>query len=238
LWYEYACLQLHQALADLDEALTAVPEPVRIAVNAELETEARQLSEALADFSGETPLPETEGRREWDFGHPFVTYDGGVDTLGNETRKQLDRLEEGITTEQREKAVADLRVLATAYSRCADEAVMLDHAYPEIFSEPYDADGYFLSIRAPEPGDDSADSWDIDISRWQPDDPNELYEECSSATGETQLRCALPTAPTVDEIVELLDRIDREPDLLTKWAETSVGGLIADHFVVTERYDD
>ncbi|WP_327402285.1 hypothetical protein OG194_20570 [Streptomyces sp. NBC_01288] len=238
LWYEYTCLQLHQSLADLDEALTPVPEPVRIAVGAELETEAGQLTEALADFSGEAHLPETEGRREWDFGHPFVTYDGGVETLGRETREQLDLLEEGITTEEREKAIADLRVLATACSRFSGESVMLDHAYPRIFAEPYDADGYYLSIHAPEPGDGSDDSWDIDISRWQPDDPNESYEECSSATGGTVLRCALPAAPTADEIVDLLNRVDREPDLLIKWAETSVGELVAGHFVVTKRYDD
>lgn len=120
LWYEYTCLELHQALADLDEALTAVPEPIRVAINAELETEARQLSEALAEYSEGTSAPETDGRRSWDFGQPFVTYDGGVDMLSREAREQLDRLEEGITPEEREEAVANLRVLVTACSRFPD----------------------------------------------------------------------------------------------------------------------
>ncbi|MGW1072433.1 hypothetical protein [Streptomyces sp. NPDC002537] len=239
LWYEYVCLQLHQALAELDDALSTVPEPVRIAINAELETEARDLSEALAEYSEGTPLPETEGRRHWDFGRPFVTYEGGMAALSREVRERLDRLEEGITAERREKAVADLRVLATAYSRCSGESAVLEHHDLEIFAEPYGSDGYYLSVRAPELGDDSAGSWDIEIGRWQPDDPDEEYEECGSATGSAVLRCVLSTSPSADEIADLLDQAEREPDLLVKWAETGVGAAFAGtKFVVTERCDD
>uniref|UniRef100_A0AAU2V813 Uncharacterized protein n=1 Tax=Streptomyces sp. NBC_00003 TaxID=2903608 RepID=A0AAU2V813_9ACTN len=239
LWYEYTCLELHQALADLDEALTVVPEPIRIAINAELETEARQLSEALAEYSEGTSVPETEGRRSWDFGQPFVTYDGGVDMLSREAREQLDRFEEGITPEEREKAIANLRLLVTACSRFPDMLGGLEEANLAIFAEPYGSDGYYLSIHAPEPGDDGADSWDVEICRWVPDDPDEDYEDCSSATGGAVVRCVLPTSPGADEIADLLNRVEGQPDLLAKWAEVRVGGVLeGTRFVVTECYDD
>jgi hypothetical protein len=235
LWYESACLQLHQALADLDDALTVVAEPIRIAINAELQTEVGQLSEALAEYSEGTPLAETEGRRHWDFGQPFVTYDGGVGMLSREVREQLDRLEEGITPDERERAVANLRVLVAACSRFPDMLGGLEYAHLEIFAEPYDSDGYFLSVHAPVPGDDGADSWDIEICRWEPDDPDEDYEDYSSATGSAVLRCALPTSPGADEIADLLNQVEGEPGLLAKWAETSVGAALAGtKFVVTE----
>ena len=51
----------------------------------------------------------------WDFQDPFVTFEGGVDGLSDKDR---DRLEQGITDEQRRKGVADLRLL-DAYRRCA-----------------------------------------------------------------------------------------------------------------------
>ncbi|MEV7524356.1 hypothetical protein [Streptomyces sp. NPDC091371] len=236
LWYEYACLQLHEALADLDEALVAVPEPIRIAINAELETEAGELRAALAEYSEGDPVPESENRRHWDFGQPFVTYDGGMDVLSREVREQLDRLEEGIAPGEREKAVTDLRVLVTAYSRCSGTQVGLEHAYLEIFAEPYSSDGYYMSVHAPKPGDDGADSWDIEIGRWEADDPNEEY---SSATGSTVLRCVLPESPTADEIADLLDQVEEQPELLAKWAETRVGAALeGTKFVVTEGYDD
>ncbi|ASU82589.1 hypothetical protein CDO52_07135 [Nocardiopsis gilva YIM 90087] len=236
LWYEYACLQLHQALADLDDALATVPEPVRIAIDAELEAEARELSEALAEYSEGIPMPETEGRRHWDFGHPFVTYDGGMDTLSRDIREQLDRLEEGITAEEREKSIEDLRVLATAFSRCSGGLAFLEHAHLEIFAEPYDSDGYYMSIQAPQPGDDDSGSWDIGIGRWEPDDPD---EEDGSATGHIVLRCVLPTSPGADEIANLLNQLEREPNLLAKWAETPVGAALGGtKFVVTEGCDN
>ncbi|MFD7546043.1 hypothetical protein [Streptomyces sp. NPDC059816] len=239
LWYEYACLELHRALADLDGALTAVPEPIRIAINAELESEARQLSEALAEYTEGTSVPETEDRRSWDFGQPFVTYDGGVDMLSREARERLDRLEEGITPEERAEAIANLRVLVTACSRFPDMMGGLEEANLEIFAEPYDADGYYLSVHAPEPGGDGADLWNVEIGRWVPDDPNEDYEECSSATGSSVVRCVLPTSPSADEIADLLNRIEGRPDLLAKWAEVRVGGVLeGTQFVVTECGDD
>ncbi|GHE65787.1 hypothetical protein CP980_15545 [Streptomyces vinaceus] len=233
LWYEYACLKLHQALIDLEGALAAVPEPIRIAIGAELETEARQLREALAEYEEGEDLPEVEDRRYWDFGHPFVTYDGGADVLSAETRERLNRLEEGITPEEREKAVADLRVLATAYERCSGVHGLLHFDYPEIFVEPGDSEGLYLSICAPNPSEAGADAWDIEIGRWEQDDPDEEY---GSATGRTVLRCALPASPRAEEITGLLEQLGQDPELLAKWAESPVGSALpGTEFVVTGR---
>ncbi|MFK0221590.1 hypothetical protein ACIQWN_25785 [Streptomyces vinaceus] len=233
LWYEYACLHLHQALIDLEEAVAAVPEPSRIAIAAELETEARQLREALAEYEQGEDLPEVENRRYWDFGRPFVTYDGGVDVLSTETRERLNRIEEGITSEEREKAVADLRVLATAYERCTGVHGLLHFDYPEIFVEPGDSDGLYLSVCAPNPGEAGAEAWDIEIGRWEQDDPDEEY---GTSTGLSVLRCALPASPRAEEIADLLDQLDQDPDLLAKWAESPVGSTLSGTgFVVTSR---
>ena len=102
----------------------------------------------------------------------------------------------------------------------------LEEANLAIFAEPYDSDGYFLSVHAPEPGDGGADLWDIEIGRWEPDDPDE-DAECSSATGGTVLRCVLPTSPDAVEIADLLNQVGNDPDLLAKWAKTRVGVALA-----------
>ncbi|MFE3580950.1 hypothetical protein [Streptomyces vinaceus] len=233
LWYEYACLHLHQALIDLEDAVAAVPEPSRIAIAAELETEVSQLREALAEYEEGEDLPEVENRRYWDFGHPFVAYDGGVDVLSTETRERLNRIEEGITSEEREKAVADLRILATAYERCSGVHGLLHFDYPEIFVEPGDSDGLYLSVCAPNPGEAGAEAWDIEIGRWEQDDPDEEY---GTSTGRTVLRCALPVSPRAEEIADLLDQLGQDPDLLAKWAESPIGSALSGTgFVVTSR---
>ncbi|MBY8886617.1 hypothetical protein K7472_17340 [Streptomyces sp. PTM05] len=240
LWYEYVCLELHQALANLDDALLAVPEPVRIAVNAELEAEARGLFEAVAEDPEGGFLPDTESQRLWDVDHPFVVHDGGTGVLSDRARRQLDSLEKGVTSKERVKAVADMRVLATAFSRCSGVRGHVDHTYPEIFAEPFDADRYYLSVHAPQPGDSSADTWEIEIGRWEPDDPSEEdADDYSSATGSSMIRCEQPTAPDADELADLLNRLDQEPQQLTEWAKTSVGAPLAGtRFVVTKAYDD
>ncbi|WP_327679245.1 hypothetical protein [Kitasatospora sp. NBC_00458] len=236
LWYEYTCLQLHQALVDLDAALAAVPPPVLTAIEAELGTEERGLRDALAEYSEGIPVPETESRRDWEFGYPFVAYDGGMQMLSREVRKQLDRLEEGISPEQRMQAVADLRVLVTAYSQCSSEQAALDYTPVGIFTEPYDSDGYYMSILAPEPGNKDADSWEIEIGRWRPDDPDD--PECSSATGIVAIRCELPTSPEASQLVGLLDKVEQQSVLLAKWAESLVGATLdGTEFVVTQGRD-
>ncbi len=237
LWYEYVCLRLHQALVDLENALVTVPDTVIRAIRSELELEEAELCAALDDFSGTSSGPETENARHWEFDQPFVKFDDGMDTLSGEVREQLDRREEGFTKEEREKAVADLRVLVTAHSRCAGRWASLDDTSREIFAEPYDSDGFYLTVQAPEPGDDDS-SWEIEIGRWEPDDPDEEYGEHSSATGSAVISCAPPAAPDADVIAHLLNSVGEKPLLLAQWAETSVGRALAGTtIVVTERYE-
>ncbi|CAL9541103.1 hypothetical protein SUDANB140_04255 [Streptomyces sp. enrichment culture] len=163
-------------------------------------------------------------------------YGGGLDMLSREARDQLDRLEEGITPEEREEAFVDLRVLVNACSRFPD---LLEEANVAIFAEPYAPDGHYLSVLAPQPGAEGADSRDVEIGRWVPGDPDEDYEDCGSATGSAVVRCVLGTSPGVDEIADLLNRVEGQPDVLAKWAEVSVGGVFeGTRFVVTECYDD
>ncbi|MFD8011464.1 hypothetical protein [Streptomyces sp. NPDC058955] len=105
---------------------------------------------------GSDRYPEAE--RCWEFGHRFVKYDDGLDTLSDRTREQLDRRESGFTSEEREKAVAALRVLVTAHSQAGDVWASLGDPSCRLFVEPYDSDGLSLTIEAPEPGDDEARS--------------------------------------------------------------------------------
>ncbi|MFE6163524.1 hypothetical protein ACFQ7F_31955 [Streptomyces sp. NPDC056486] len=111
----------------------------------------------------------------------------------------------------------------------------LHYNYPEIFAEPYDSDGYYMSVRAPEPGDDETDSWDIKIGRWEPDDPD---EEDGSATGSAVLRCVPPAPPDANQIANLLNQLAQQPDLLAQWAETSVGAALVGTELIAESYVD
>ncbi|AJF68590.1 hypothetical protein [Streptomyces vietnamensis] len=237
LWYEYVCLRLHQALADLESAVAALPDTVSRAIRSELEAEKHGLQAGLADFSGTSSEEDPETERCWEFGHPFVKYDDGLDTLSDETREQLDRRESEFTSEEREKAVAALRVLVTAHSQGGDVWASLDDPSCRLFVEPYDSDGFYLTIEAPEPGDHEA-SWEIEVSRWVPDDPDEEPGNHTSATGHAVVGCALPVAPTAEEITHLLKSVDEKPLLLAEWAEAPVGAVLAGTtMVVTERYD-
>ncbi|MEU3411314.1 hypothetical protein ABZ760_08580 [Streptomyces sp. NPDC006658] len=237
LWYEYVCLRLHQALVDLENALVSVPDTVRRAIRSELEVEEAELRAALDDFSGTSSGPETENLRCWEFAHPFVKHDDGMDTLSDETRERLDRREAGLTSEEREKAVAGLRVLVTAHSRCTGMWATLDDPSCELFAEPHDSDGFYMTVQAPEPGDDDG-CWEVEVGRWEPDDPDEEYGEHSSATGSTVIGCALPAVPDADEVAHLLKSVEEKPLLLAQWAETPVGAALAGTTaVVTKRYD-
>lgn len=237
LWYEYVCLELHRALSDLDAATEAVPPPVLTAITAELEKEVSELRNALAEFSEGTAVPETDDRREWDFGYPFVTYDGGMEVLGTDMREQLDRAEDGVSSEERERAVSNLRVLVTAHAQCSSEQAALDSRPLGIFSEPYDSDGYYLSVHTPEPGKREAATWEVEIGHWEPDDPDD--EDCSSATGNSDVRCELPAPPTADGLTRLLDEVEHQPTILAKWASAHVGAILdGTELVVTDSYND
>lgn len=158
--------------------------------------------------------------RYWESGRPFVNHDEGPRTLDHETREQLDQREAGITAEGREKAVADLGVLVTAHARCADTWASLDDPCRDIFAEPYDPDGFFVTVQAPEPGDGDADG----------------SGEYGGATGSTAIRCALPAAPTADEITGLLNVVGEQPKVIANRADTRVGAALkGTAFVVAER---
>ncbi|MFH9397178.1 hypothetical protein [Streptomyces sp. NPDC017413] len=236
LWYEYVCLRLHQALADLESAVAVLPGTVSRAIRSELDEEKHGLQTGLAEFSGASTEDEPETERCWEFRRPFVKYDDGLDTLSDETREQLDRRESGFTSEEREKAVAALRVLVTAHAQGGDVGASLDDPSCRLFVEPYDSDGFYLTIEAPEPGDDET-SWEIEVGRWVPDDPEEAPGNHTSATGHDMVGCALPVAPTAEEIAHLLKSVDEKPLLLAEWAESRVGAVLAGTaMVVTERY--
>lgn len=107
-----------------------------------------------------------------------------MDTLSDETREQFDRREADFTPEERKKAAADLRVLVAAHSRVDGMLASLDDAGSVIFAEPYDSDGFYLTVQAPEPG--------------EPDDPDEAYGGHTSTTGSPVIGCALRVAPSAE----------------------------------------
>ncbi|MFI9496212.1 MULTISPECIES: hypothetical protein [Streptomyces] len=112
----------------------------------------------------------------------------------------------------------------------------LDDPSCRLFVEPYDSDGFYLTIEAPEPGDDET-SWGVEVGRWVPDDPEEEPGDHTNATGQPMVGCSLPVAPTAEEIAHLLQSVDEKPLLLAEWAESRVGAVLAGTaMVVTERY--
>jgi len=239
LWYEQVKTLLSHALTELDDAVAAVPPPVRKAITVELEAEARGLREASAEYSEGVPLPETENRREWESETPFVVVDSWTPGLSPDDREHLDSVEQDITQDQLRKGAADLRLLLDAFSQCVNEEARLLSDGFEITDDPYafGEDEYFLNVEAPMPnGAHDRDEWNIEISRWVPDDPED--EDASSATGESVLSCVRSAPPTVSEIVELLNCSGGRPEKLAAWAGTAVGdALDGTTFVVTKRYD-
>ncbi|WP_416974257.1 hypothetical protein [Streptomyces sp. 4F14] len=237
LWYEYVCLRLHRALADLESLLVPLPDTVSRAIRAELEVEEHDLRAELADFTGTSAEGDPEAERRWEFGHPFVKLDDGLATLEGGTRERLDRREEGITARERAEAISRLRVLVTAHAHSTGMWISLDDPSGQLFAEPYDSDGFYLTVQAPEPGD-SDSPWEVEVGRWEPDDPDEEYGEHTSATGNSMVLCALPAAPETHEIVQVLKAVDEKPLLLAQWAAAPVGSALeGTTWGVTERFD-
>lgn len=93
-----------------------------------------------------------------------------------------------------------------------------------------------MTVQAPEPGDDDG-LREIEIGRWEPDNPDEEHGGHTSATGSPVVGCALPAAPDADEIAHLLKSVDEKPLLLAQWAETPVGTALAGTtMAITKRY--
>lgn len=241
LWYEYVCFELHRALADLDDAVASVPDPVRIAVQAELDKEIELLRVAIAESDGTEPAPTEGVDRLWQFDTPMVRYNGGMDVLSDEVRENLDEYEEAVSEKERAIAVADLRVLATTYALCPKvEHLQFEAGYLNLLYDPYERERLFVTISAPEPGTDGLTVWSIDVERWVPVDPSaqlgDLDEDYHGATtGQGVLRCALPARPLAESLADLLRRLDREPQLLPRIVKAAEVGspLEGTEFVVT-----
>ncbi|MEU4804061.1 hypothetical protein [Actinosynnema sp. NPDC023587] len=237
LWYEYVKALLHDSLLYLDESVEQVPEPVRLAISAELDAEARGLREALAGFSDGIDPPAAPNQRVWDFTAPFVSF-GDVDGLSGETRRRLDRAEQGVGAERVRTGAADLRLLLDAYTRSTNDGVRLLVEDFTITDDPFDEarESLFLSVDAPLPdGAHDRTDWQVVICRWVADDPE---DEDSGATGEPVLVCRRPAHPSAAELAELLNLSGGSAERLAGWAATPVGEPLAGtSFVVTERPD-
>jgi hypothetical protein len=241
LWYEYAKLLLHRALTDLDAAIAPTPAPVQTAIEAELGAEVLSLWAALREFEEGSAEDDAEPERRWDFETPFVPFEGGMDELGVGTRDELDRAEEGLSTEQLEEAVSDLRLLRNAYMSGAGGFLLFEEGYLSVSDDPGPdgSDRYFLDIQAPLPSDPHRPpSWAITINRWDID-LDALENEGMTATGEAVLDCSLPDRPTESELIDLLSLSGRgQQEQLSAWAKTPVGATLkGTPFAVTRRYD-
>lgn len=241
LWYEYAKLLLHRALSDLDVAVASAPAPVATAIEAELDAEILSLRAALCEFEEGSEEDDAGPERLWDPDTPFVPFAGGMDELGMGTRDELDQVEQGLSAEQLEEAVTDLRLLRNAYMSGSGTFVLFEEGNLSISDDPGSdgSDRYFLDIQAPLPSDlHGPRSWVIAINRWDIDldDPE---TEGMTATGEAVLDCSLPTRPTESELIDLLNLSGRgQQGQLSEWAMTPVGAsLRGTAFVVTRRYD-
>jgi hypothetical protein len=241
LWYEYVKLLLHEALIDLDVAMSSVPTPVQTAVKAEIEAEADALiREASKDHDPE----ENENARLCEFENPFVTFDSrrgniyfGKPHCMEEERSRLDRLEGDASRKRLSHAVDDLRVLYEAHARSDNEqANLVIDSSLFIDYEPWEeSDRYFLNVFAPMPGDD-VETWQLEIGQWVPDDPE---DEDGSATGEPILHCVRAIRPTASELIEVLNLGRKRVQQLADWAVTPVGeALDGTTFVVTSRFDN
>jgi hypothetical protein len=242
LWYEYAKAMLYQALNDLDAALAAVAPPVRTAIEAELGAEARDLYAGLHMYSVGSGADEPEPERKWEFGAPFVLFDGGIAGLSSDTRQALNKLEEGLSPDEVSETVGDLRVLYEASLAPARGDTLLDESILLLSHEPRDdqyyLDQYYLEVTAPVPGDQWRDAWEVSVWQWDTDlnDPATAGE---TIAGESVLDCTLPSRPAATDLVNLLTRSEASPDQLATWAKTPVGQFLdGTPFTVTKRYDD
>ncbi|WP_052334475.1 hypothetical protein [Streptomyces microflavus] len=214
-----------------------MPDTVSRAIRSELKSEQRELCAALDEFSGTSSGDGPEIEHHWEFDHPFMKYDDGINTLSDETRSQLDLHDEQFTSVDPERAVSNLRVLVTTHSSSGETWASLDDPRCDLLAEPYDSDGFYLAVHAPEPGDVDGLS-EIEIGRWEADNPDKEYGKHTSATGSPVVACVLPAAPEADAITHLLKSVDEEPMLIAQWAETPVEtALVGTTMVVTKRYD-
>ncbi|MFI2486116.1 hypothetical protein ACH47X_04360 [Promicromonospora kroppenstedtii] len=235
-WYAMATWLLHEALTDLDDALLAVPVPVRTSVQVELETEARWLCLALAEYTEGDELPQDDDRRVWDFGeHLVALVEGG---LADRDREMLDRHEVSAAAREVVEATHDLRVLLEAHARSTEPDVELDLFGPVVSVDPTFAvdvpDGeerYEISVHVPVLDPRWRRRWEISLHRWVDDQFDQDGYAAASHTEEV-LCCALPERPEVADVLQVLDQAR---DRLTEWADTPTGEVLeGTRFVVTQ----
>lgn len=242
LWYEQAMWLLDEALRDLDDAAASVPSPVRTALDAELETEARWLGAALAEYADGVELPNDADRRLWDFGEPFVVFEGGLEGLSSRDREGVDDVEAGTTGKELRDASDDVRVLLDAHAQSKTSELHLEMNHLSISAEPEAMERFYVDVMAPLPsGKYNRIQWAVVIAhwvvdRWEVDDDGERYP--GESHGEPVVRCDLPQRPTVHDVVGLLDLCTNQ-ERLAAWSRTPAGQPLADTvFVVTKRYDE
>jgi hypothetical protein len=167
-------------------------------------------------------------------------FDGGMPELADEIREQLDQAEAELSEQERRAAVERLRLLADARHRCDSDTVRFEQSYFTISEDPYldNDERYFVEIAAPRPQRRYRDGWAVEIQQWIPD-PGFDEEKGGSESAAAVLSCALPAAPSVEQIADLLTTCSNEPQILSTWAKTPPGEtLVGTPFVVTERYGD
>lgn len=235
LWYELVMFELHAAFTDLDQALHDAPAPVQLAITKELQIEARDLRAELLLYS-ENVEPATPVQRSWQHSFPFIAYDGGMSQLDTSTRESLDRLEADAASASLAKGVDGLRALLRAYQLTDNQDAMLDASALSILDDPGFGSGYYLSIDSPRPGGGYPRDWSIYLGWWEQDDPDD--EDNDSATGNEVVTCDLPTAPSVADLVQLLNLSAAGASQHEAWATTPVGDQLAGTpFIVTSRVD-
>lgn len=236
LWYQHVMLRLARALEELDDATATAPPPVRTAIVAELELEARGLREGLVRFSEGVVLSQDTARRVWDDDAPFVTSEAA---LSDNTRHALDEREEDASAAELHQGVADLQVLYDAFLQTANKGARLEINEFLIEDDPWEdiRDNFFLDLAARAPGDDvSMDPWSATVYQWVPDNPEEEY---GGASSKVILTCRRSSTPRLDELVNLLNVSGGNNTQIATWAATPLGQPLAGTtFVVTARYAD
>ncbi|MFE6645060.1 hypothetical protein ACFVJS_00760 [Nocardioides sp. NPDC057772] len=225
LWYVLATWRLHDALADLDKALAAVPPPVRTAVEAELATEANWLQVALAEAEGEE-TSDTEGRRLWEHGDPFIyAEDLG---LSERDREHLEEHDDYDTDADRQLAADDLRMMLDAYTRCSPDALTsFSLEGLDFFIDPFDSESgdhdFYLEV-GPRMSENlfGAPGWGISIGRWEVDEVDD-DGEAIGATGSTFLDATFAERPGTADLTALLEVSHSQ---IATWATADIGDTL------------
>jgi hypothetical protein len=214
-----------------------MPAPVRTAITAELEAEARSLRVGLREYEEGSSEEETD--RQWDFEEPFVLFDGWMAELSSSIRQRIDRLEIHLAVHHLAQAAENLRLLYNVYMTIEGGRTSLEEEYLSITYEHDDTapDGHFLTIQAPRPGHrHGKDTWSVIIDQWVAD-KYDSDGEIEEAHGETVLECVLAERPTAGELANILTLAQSGPERMSAWAKTPVGEALAGTVFIVTSHD-